>query len=53
MYALRVGDVTQQGVHRREGSVNQSINQSVIHSCIITVVQVIKSLQDPLEVGNN
>jgi len=30
-------------------SVNLSINQS----CIFTVVQVIKSLQDPLEVGNN
>ena len=40
---------------RRSSSwrISQSINQSVIHSCIITVVQVIKSLQDPLEVGNN
>jgi len=28
---------------------HQSINQS----CIFRVVQVIKSLQDPLEVGNN
>jgi len=30
-----------------------SINQSVNHSSIFRVVQVIKSLQDPLEVGNN
>ena len=29
------------------------INQSINQSCICTVVQVIKSLQDPLEVGNN
>jgi len=27
--------------------------QSVNQSCIFRVVQVIKSLQDPLEVGNN
>jgi len=30
-------------------NVNQSINQS----CIFRVVEVTKSLQDPLEVGNN
>jgi len=29
------------------------INQSIDQSCIFRVVQVIKSLQDPLEVGNN
>jgi len=33
-------------------SINQSTNQSINQSCIL-VVQVIKSLQDPLEVGNN
>jgi len=32
---------------------SQSINQSVNQSCIFRVVQVTKSLQDPLEVGNN
>ena len=32
---------------------NVSINQSVNQSCIFRVVQVTKSLQDPLEVGNN
>ena len=32
---------------------NQSINQSINQSCVFRVVQVIKSLQDPLEVGNN
>ena len=32
-----------------EHSINQSINQS----CIFRVIQVIKSLQHPLEVGNN
>ena len=31
----------------------QSINQSINQSCIFRVVQVMKSLQDPLEVGNN
>ena len=30
-----------------------SINQSIMYVCIFIVVQVIKSLQDPLEVGNN
>ena len=29
------------------------INPSVNQSCIFRVVQVVKSLQDPLEVGNN
>jgi len=29
------------------------INQSINQACIFRVVQVIKSLQDPLEVGNN
>jgi len=29
------------------------INQSINQSCIFRVVQVIKSLQDPLEAGNN
>jgi len=29
------------------------INQSINQSCIFRVVQVTKSLQDPLEVGNN
>jgi len=29
-----------------------SINQSINQSCIFRVVQVIKSLQDPLEVRN-
>ena len=31
----------------------RSINQSINHACIFRVVQVTKSLQDPLEVGNN
>ena len=31
----------------------ESINQSSIKSCIFRVVQVIKSLQDPLQVENN
>ena len=30
-----------------------SINQSINQSCIFRVVQVTKSLQDPLEAGNN
>jgi len=30
-----------------------SLNQSINQSCIFRVVQVMKSLQDPLEVGNN
>ena len=30
-----------------------SINQSINQSCIFRVVQVIKSLQDPLEAGDN
>jgi len=30
-----------------------SINQSINQSCIFRVVQIIKSLQDPMEVGNN
>jgi len=34
-------------------SINQSNNQSINQSYIFRVVQVIKSLQDPLEVGNN
>jgi len=33
----------------RRAAANQSINQS----CIFRVVQVIKSVQDPLEMGNN
>jgi len=42
----------------RNGPVNHAqdarmYNQSINQSCIFRVVQVIKSLQDPLEVGNN
>jgi len=29
------------------------LNQSINQSCVFRVVQVIKSLQDQLEVGNN
>ena len=37
----------------KNGSVLRIINQSINQSCIFRVVQVIKLLQDPLEVGNN
>jgi len=37
----------------QDGASDQSINQSINQSCTFRVVQVIKSLQNPLEVGNN
>ena len=36
-----------------DGVVNTIENQSINQSCIFRVVQVIKSLQNPLEVGNS
>ena len=35
--------------HKPTHAINQSMNQS----CIFRMVQVIKSLQDPLKVGDN
>ena len=35
------------------GSFSDRFNQSINQSCIFRLVQVTKSLQDPLKVGNN
>ena len=52
-YFRFVDDVMSADNRPRKGdTVNQSINHSITQACTFTVVQVIKSLQDPLEVGN-
>ena len=52
-YFRFVDDVMSADNRPRKGdTVNQSINHSITQACTFTVVQLIKSLQDPLEVVN-